>query len=205
MTLKSSIILLLALALCITLVAVGFAKECDKDQKLTIEQLPAAVRATLEAQAQGNPIEDLEKETEDGVTFYSADIIKGDQKLEVEILEDGTLRSAEPEAIGKEEAEENEGNEENEIEVSFDQLPPPVQATLKAEVGSGTIHSIEKDTKDGADVYSADVTKADGQKYDVEIAANGTLVNSELEKDKGSGKKECGKEKEEGDSEGDSD
>lgn len=211
MTLKSSIILLLALALCVTLTAVVFAecgKDKDQDQELTIEQLPPAVRATLQAQAQGNPIKDIEKETEDGVTFYSADIIQGDKKLGVEIAENGQLLKSEPEAIGKEkeEAEENEAKEADEVDVSFDQLPPPVQATLKAEVGAGTIDGFEKDTKDGADVYSADVTKADGQKYDVEIAADGKLINSELEKDKGSCKKECGsKEEEEEESDGDSD
>ena len=123
MTLKSGIILLLALALCIAVTAVGFtqcSKDKDQDQELTIDQLPAAVKATLLAQAQGNPIEDLEKETEDGVTFYSADIIKGDQKLEVEILEDGTLRSAEPEAISSEkeeaDADDNEAVEHHDAD-----------------------------------------------------------------------------------------
>jgi len=121
MKLKWSIPLigLLVLALCCAVAAVSFAGKCDKDQdqELTIEQLPAAVRATLEAQAQGNPIEDLEKETEDGVTFYSADIIKGDQKLEVEILEDGTLLNSEPEAISADDdADDNEGDEIDEAD-----------------------------------------------------------------------------------------
>jgi uncharacterized membrane protein YkoI len=211
MRFKSSTILigLLVLALCCAVVAVGFAEKGDQDQKLTIEQLPPAVRATLQAQAQGNPIQDIEKETEDGVTFYSADIIQGDKKLGVEIAENGQLLNSEPEAIKSEKeesGEENEAAEADEVEVSFDQLPPAVQATLKAEVGAGTIDGIEKDTKDGADVYSADVTKADGQKYDIEIAADGKLINSELEKDKGSCKKECGsKEEEEEESDGDSD
>lgn len=116
MTLKSSIALLFVLVLCLSLAAVGVANKCskgeDQDQPLTIEQLPAAVRATLEAQAQGNPIEDIEKETEDGVTFYSADIIQGDKKLGVEIAEDGTLLNSEPEAIkGHDEDADAEGDE----------------------------------------------------------------------------------------------
>jgi len=113
MTQKSGIILLLALVMCVAITAVGFTQCCkdkDQDQELTIDQLPAAVKATLLAQAQGNPIEDLEKETEDGVTFYSADIIKGDQKVGVEILEDGTLKDSELEAIKAGEDEDADDN-----------------------------------------------------------------------------------------------
>lgn len=218
MKLKWSIplIALLALALCCALVAVSFAEKCDQDQKLTIEQLPAAVRATLQAQAQGNPIEDIEKETEDGVTFYSADIVQGDKKVGVEIAENGQLLNSEPEEIKSEEeeangeeneaaeadeaqGEQNEAGEENEVIVPFDQLPAAVQATLQAEAGSGTIDKVEQKTENGADVFSADVTK-NGQEFDVTVAANGQLISSEPEKSKGC-KKECGdKEEEDGDS-----
>lgn len=95
-------IALLAVALCLAFTTAIFAGEgCghkDKDQKLTIDQLPPAVKATLEAQAQGCQIEDLEKEEEDGKVFYSADIIKADgTKVEVEIAEDGTLLPQEEE------------------------------------------------------------------------------------------------------------
>jgi hypothetical protein len=119
-TLRIVLVLLLGMAVCLALTVVLSADKCDQDQKLTIEQLPPAVRATLESLAQGNPIEDLEKETEDGVTFYSADIIKGDTKLGVEIAEDGKLLNSETEAIGSEKGEqdieENEADEENETD-----------------------------------------------------------------------------------------
>ena len=198
---KLSILLiaLLALALCCAVVAVGFAEKGDNDQKLTIEQLPPAVRATLEAQAQGNPINDIEIETEDGVTFYSADIIQGDKKLGVEILENGQLKNSEPEEIKSEKDESAEENEANEVIVPFDQLPAPVQATFKAEAGSGTIDKVELKTENGSQVFSADVTK-DGQEFDVEVAANGQLISSEAEKPKGCGKGNHEEEKEDGDS-----
>ena len=103
MTRKWTILLiaLMVVALCFAVATTGLAGKCckqDKDQALTLDQLPPAVRATLEAQAQGCTIEDLEKEVEDGKTIYSADIIKADgTKVGVEIAEDGTLLPAEDE------------------------------------------------------------------------------------------------------------
>lgn len=206
---STALIALLALALCCTLAAVSFAEKDDQDQKLTIEQLPPAVRATLEAQAQGNPIEDIEKETEDGVTFYSADIIQGDKKIGVEIAEDGSLLNSEPEAIDSEKeegkCEENEVDEEekeegdNDVQVSLDQLPPAVQATLNQQAQGGTIGEIEKEDEDGAVVYEAEITK-DGAEYDVKVAEDGSLINPKADNDD----EESG-DKEEEESEGDTD
>lgn len=167
MSMKSRIALitLLGLALCLMLAAVSFAGECKNEQKVTLDQLPPAVRATLENQAQGGTIGDIDKETKDGQVVYEADVVKGGNKIEVKIAENGTLISAKPE----------EEKEENEVKVTFDQLPAPVQATLQAQVGNGSLEEIEKETKDGKVIYKAKFTK-DGKEQKVRIAEDGTLL-----------------------------
>lgn len=76
-------------------------------------------------------------------------------------------------------AETEKGGKE--VKVTLQQLPKAVKATLLREVGNGTIDEIEKSKENGKTVYSADITK-DGKKYDVDIAANGTLLKTESEK-----------------------
>ena len=75
--------------------------------------------------------------------------------------------------------------EKAEVQITLQDLPPAVLATLNNEVAGGTIQSLEKDEEDGVVVYSADITKTDGKQYDVEIAADGNLIKCELEEAKG--------------------
>ncbi len=63
----------------------------DNGQVVKIDQLPAAVKATLVKAAEGGKIEEIEKETEDGKTTYDADVVIKGQKWEIEISEDGKL------------------------------------------------------------------------------------------------------------------
>ncbi len=43
---------------------------------LTMDQLPAAVKATIEKESKGATVGEIEKETEGGKTFYEAEIVK---------------------------------------------------------------------------------------------------------------------------------
>jgi len=119
MTRKWTILLiaLMVVALCFAVATTGLAGKCgkkEKDQTLTLDQLPPAVRATLEAQAQGCTIEEIEKETEDGNTVYSADIVKADgTKSEVKIAEDGTLLPPEVENKDEGTAGEQSGDKDD--------------------------------------------------------------------------------------------
>ena len=69
---------------------------------------------------------------------------------------------------------------EQEQEVSIDQVPEAVKATILAEAKGGTIQEIEMETENGQTVYEAEVI-IDGQEADIEVAANGTLLGKEAE------------------------
>lgn len=70
-----------------------------------------------------------------------------------------------------------------EEKVKLADCPEAVQKTIKAQANGGTIVEIEKETKkDGTVVYEAEIKK-DGKEIEVEVAADGTLIEVEEEDD----------------------
>lgn len=98
---KTSLVLLMVavLVLCFAATQV-LADKCEgkeKETKVTIDQLPAAVAQTLQDQAAGGTIDEIEMEEENGVVTYEADITKADGKYECKVGADGGLISMKPE------------------------------------------------------------------------------------------------------------
>jgi uncharacterized membrane protein YkoI len=69
----------------------------EDEQEVSIEQVPAAVKATILEEAQGGTIKEIERETEDGKTIYEAEVIINGEEVEIEVAADGTLLSKEVE------------------------------------------------------------------------------------------------------------
>jgi len=61
------------------------------------------------------------------------------------------------------------------VELTFEQLPEPVQKTAVAEVKAGQIVEIERDVENGATVYEIEFV-LEGIKYELDIAPDGTLL-----------------------------
>ena len=60
-------------------------------------------------------------------------------------------------------------------DVSLDKLPPAVRATVERETKGGQITEIELDREQGKVVYEVEF-KANGKKWEIEIAEDGTLL-----------------------------
>ncbi len=90
-------------------VATGCSNNCctttgeGKETPVALKDVPAAVRATLEKEAAGGKITEVEKEVKDGKTIYSADIESGGKAWDVAVGEDGKLLSKELEKPGESE------------------------------------------------------------------------------------------------------
>lgn len=70
--------------------------EATSEVGVTMAQLPPAVRQTLEREAAGGKIEEIELATKaDGVITYSADTKIGGKIYDITIAQDGTLLSRE--------------------------------------------------------------------------------------------------------------
>jgi hypothetical protein len=69
-------------------------KEEDEDaneQKVSIDQVPAAVKATIMNEAGKGTVKEIEQETKDGKTIYGADLIIDGKKFEIKVSSDGKL------------------------------------------------------------------------------------------------------------------
>lgn len=78
-----------------------FADEDEQDEIVTLEQLPAAVRKTLQRESSGGTLGEIDKEVRHGRITYEAEVVLDGKEYEVRITGDGVL-------LGKELEEEEE-------------------------------------------------------------------------------------------------
>ena len=88
--------LILALALTAGILFWGFQAitsdaEEDKEVKVAVSDLPKAVLATVNAEAPGEVIEEIEMVEEDGKVVYEIEVEIDGKEFELEIAADGTL------------------------------------------------------------------------------------------------------------------
>ena len=101
----------LSLACCIGLTSAAWSEEEGK--KITIDQLPAAVKAALLQQAGGAQIKDIEEETsKDGKTVYEAEIVANGVTTEVKLDATGKVLKTKVEKEGDDDKDEK-GNHEH--------------------------------------------------------------------------------------------
>jgi uncharacterized membrane protein YkoI len=175
------LVVLLVAGLAVCLGAVATQKIMDSEREVSLAEVPDAVRATLLAQAQGNPIKEIEVETENGQTVYEAEVIAGGQTVDIAVAADGTFLGQETEDEDDDDGEEADDEEEEDEElVSLDQVPQAVKATIAKEAGGAEIREIEKETEEGRTIYSVEVV-VNGQEVDLEIAPDGTFLGREAE------------------------
>jgi uncharacterized membrane protein YkoI len=157
----------------------------DAETEVSIEEVPDAVRATIDAEAKGGTIGEIEMETENGRTVYEADAIIDGQEVEIQVASDGTLLGKETEddeGDYDDDEGDNEDEDEDEEEVSLDAVPAAVKATILKEAAGAEIEEVVKETEDGQTVYEAEF-EADGKEIEIEAAADGTLLEREIEDD----------------------
>jgi uncharacterized membrane protein YkoI len=65
----------------------------SRNQKVTMEELPAAVKATVQRETQGKKIESMTKEQKDGKTVYDIDFVSNGKDHEIEVSDTGKVLS----------------------------------------------------------------------------------------------------------------
>jgi uncharacterized membrane protein YkoI len=84
------------------LVYAGTDKDENK-QMVAMTELPPAVQKTIQDNLAGGTVTETKKETEDGKTYYEAQVQKsGGEKVEIKVAEDGKLIG-----VGKEEDDDD--------------------------------------------------------------------------------------------------
>jgi len=132
--------------------AVAVSSATEKAVKM--QDLPEAVRKTVQQQAKGAELKGLSKETENGKTFYEAETrVKGHGR---DILIDSAGNVVEVEE-----------------ETALDSIPSPARAAIERKAAGGKITRVETVTKGGTVAYEAAVAKA-GKRSEVAVAADGS-------------------------------
>jgi uncharacterized membrane protein YkoI len=102
----------LAFALAVGLSAYAYADDEDEgkdehEQNVEMKDLPPVVQKTI--QDSGGAVTNIEKESEDSKTHYSADVKKDDgSKVEIKVAEDGNLIKVSPDDVKEEESEDED-------------------------------------------------------------------------------------------------
>ncbi len=92
-------------------VRAGEAEKEDKDQKVALDQLPAAVKDALVKATEGGTIKEIEKEVKGGKTVYEADFITRDGKeMEIKLDEAGKVLKIK---AGDDDKKEGDGQKES--------------------------------------------------------------------------------------------
>ena len=73
--------------------------------------------------------------------------------------------------------------EENKQKVAMTDLPPPVQKTIQDNLAGGTVTETTKETKDGKSYYEAQVQKSGGEKVEIKVAEDGSIIGVGKEKE----------------------
>ena len=123
--------------------------------RLGLKDLPATVRQAVEAQTKDSTIRTISVEKKNGVTFYEVETTtRNGVQRDLLFSADGALTETEERLAAKE-------------------WPRPIVAAMRKE---GEIKRIERLTK-GSDVtYEVTVAK-DGRQREIEVRADGTVVN----------------------------
>lgn len=131
-------------------------------------ELPAAVQATVQRQASGREIVDIDRETHKGRTVYEVEFRQSGKNEEIVIAEDGSVVAAETKKT-KRFAEWFKGTE-------LSDTPAAVQDTIRREAAGLEIVDIDREGTKQNPVYEVEIRGADDRKFEILVAANGDVL-----------------------------
>jgi uncharacterized membrane protein YkoI len=138
------------------------AKKRVKPVKLTIDNLPPAVLATIQEQVGNGKIVELKQKTKNGRVVLHVDVVTVCKDWEIDVAADGTLLKIRGDRC-------RDGCEMLNI------LPATVMATIQEQVGDGKIVEVKQKTKNGRVIFHVDVLTY-GHGWEIDVAADGTLL-----------------------------
>lgn len=135
----------------------GFAVAQEKKGKsLRLQDLPAAVQKTVEANLKGGEIKNISKEKDDGVEQYEIESILNGKARDFDVDSKGLLLVVEETA-------------------GIDAIPAAARAGILKKVGDGKLGAVEIVAKTGRPtMYEASYTNNKGKKHEVLVKADGT-------------------------------
>ena len=165
-------------SVCIGIVAVlafGAWAVARDEEKVTLNEVPAAVKATILKEAAGANVTEIERETKGGQTIYEAEFLHKGQEIEIEIASDGTLLGRE---VEDEDDDHGDDAGEKEVRIPINQVPAPARQALRKLAAGANILKVEQETEHGSVAYEAKWL-VNGVKHEASVTADGALLESE--------------------------
>jgi hypothetical protein len=130
------------------------------ERKIQRSELPPAVEKAVVEQSKGAKIRGFSKETEDGATFYEAELLVDNHTKDVLMDTNGTVVEVEE-------------------QVAIADLPAAVRDGLQAKSGKGTLTKVESIRKrDHLVAYEAQVVTG-GKRSEVQVGPDGESLDHE--------------------------
>lgn len=148
----------------------------EMEEPVDAADVPEAVRAVAEKRFPGSATIKYEKVT---IVLYEIEAKVGDKKKEITVLPTGKVCGKGHK--GKEDKDDDDDGEEEE-ELTIEQVPAAVKATILAEAAGATVKEIEREFKNGQTVYEAEWV-VNGQEIEIKVAPDGTLLKKQVEED----------------------
>ncbi len=130
-------------------------------QKVSLAEVAAPARATIEKQTAGGTIKSIEKEEQDGKVTYDVEATVQGKAVEFDVAADGTVLT-------------------NEQEVPYASLPPAVRAAAEKYFGSAADLKASAETEDGKTFYEVQGKKGKAL-VTLKLTHTGQIVEEEKE------------------------
>lgn len=158
---RGAVALLIAVAFTATVRADESSNEHQDDdaQRVTLADVPAAVRAVIEKHVGNGEIKKIDKEKEDGKIVYDVEAKKNGKDIELSIAEDGTILTSEE-------------------SVAYASLPAAVRAAAEKKLGGPGDYKASKEIEDGKTAYEIEA-KSNGKHITLKFSETGELLEEE--------------------------
>lgn len=147
----------------LSILLAGCASSEKPSHSASLNEVPAAVRERIQSVVAGGKVEEISRESEDGVTVYEVEYEVSGTDRAATILEDGTLV-------------------EEETELTEAQLPAPVRHAVSKAATDWKIGEVSQVNAKGQTFYEVDV-RSGGAKQELKVAADGTILSKSGEDD----------------------
>jgi uncharacterized membrane protein YkoI len=137
-------------------IAMAVGTICFADQKIKLEDMPAAVQAAVKEQSKGATIKGFSKEVENGKTSYEAEMTVNGHAKDVSFDATGKVVSVEE-------------------ETSIETIPAPTRDAIQKAVGTGKLQKVETVTENGKTFYEAAI-KTGAKSKEVKFDAAGKTL-----------------------------
>lgn len=156
------------------------------EKSLSLEKLPAAVRAAIQQHAGQSPISEIEMEEDNGQTVYEVELQQDGKETDLVFSAAGELLTQKAETRGDEGDDDKEGDndgegddaEDGETAVAWGDLPKSVQAAFLDAMGSAKPGATMIEKEGGHTYYEAEY-ESEGKAHAIKATEEGVVVEHE--------------------------